>query len=181
METWAAAWCLYGAVDDVIDENGLRQQLKSLTMLKTFVKVVAACVTPSYLRDRVEEQMKTVPANDLTWSSNKGTAMVQSVAVKKTIKDAALLSMQRKPTKLYETSGNSEEITHAHRTAAGPVEVPGKRRCYVVNDGDEILVSYDTLKTIAIDIDRLLELVARLQRDDDGDNLDEVGGDCMVF
>ncbi|ETV65036.1 hypothetical protein H257_18160 [Aphanomyces astaci] len=67
------------------------------------------------------------------------------------------------------------------QTAAGPVEVPGKRRCYVVNDGDEILVSYDTLKTIGIDIDRLLELVARLQRDDDGDNLDEVGGDCMEF
>ncbi|RLO06392.1 hypothetical protein DYB28_014488, partial [Aphanomyces astaci] len=52
-------------VDDVIDENGLRQQLKDSTMLRTFVKVVAARVTPSYLRDRVEEQMKTVPANDL--------------------------------------------------------------------------------------------------------------------
>ncbi|RHY91592.1 hypothetical protein DYB37_009356 [Aphanomyces astaci] len=98
-----------------LHENGLRQQRKDLVMLRTFVKVVAARVTPSYLRDRVEEQMKTVPANDLTWSTNKGTAMVQSVAVKKTTKDAALLSMQRKPTKLYETSGNSEEITHAHR------------------------------------------------------------------
>ncbi|RHY80241.1 hypothetical protein DYB26_003755 [Aphanomyces astaci] len=52
-------------VDDVIDENSLRQQLKDSTMLRTFVKVVAACVTPRYLRDRVEEQMKTVPANDL--------------------------------------------------------------------------------------------------------------------
>ncbi|RLO08459.1 hypothetical protein DYB28_005967 [Aphanomyces astaci] len=51
------------------------------------------------------------------------------------------------------------------QTAAGPVEVPGKRRCYVVNDGDEILVSYDTLKTIGIDIDRLLELVALLKPD----------------
>ncbi|RLO10969.1 hypothetical protein DYB28_005432, partial [Aphanomyces astaci] len=52
-------------VDDVIDENGLRQQLKDSTMLRTFVKVVAARVTPSYLRDRVEGQMKTVPANNL--------------------------------------------------------------------------------------------------------------------
>ncbi|RHZ12514.1 hypothetical protein DYB31_009559 [Aphanomyces astaci] len=52
-------------VDDVIDENGLRLQMKDPTMLRTFVNVVAARVTPSYLRDRVEEQMKTVPANDL--------------------------------------------------------------------------------------------------------------------
>ncbi|RHZ14397.1 hypothetical protein DYB26_015324, partial [Aphanomyces astaci] len=103
-------------VDDVIDENGLRQQLKDSTMLRTFVKVVAARVTPSYLRDR---------------------------------------------------------------TAAGPVKVPGKRRCYVVNDGDEFLVSDDTLKTIGIDIDRLLEQVARLQVDDDGDDLEEVGGDYL--
>ncbi|RHZ22881.1 hypothetical protein DYB26_009271, partial [Aphanomyces astaci] len=49
-------------VDDAIDENGFRQQFKDSTMLRTFVKVR---VTPSYLRDRVEEQMKTVPANDL--------------------------------------------------------------------------------------------------------------------
>ncbi|KAF0708623.1 hypothetical protein AaE_013134, partial [Aphanomyces astaci] len=48
-------------VDDVIDENGLRLQIKDPTMLRTFVNVVAARVTPSYLRDRV----KTVPANDL--------------------------------------------------------------------------------------------------------------------
>ncbi|RHY58108.1 hypothetical protein DYB30_009027, partial [Aphanomyces astaci] len=54
-------------VDDVIDGNGngLRQQLKDWTILRTFVKVVAARVTPSYLRDRVEEQIKTVSANDL--------------------------------------------------------------------------------------------------------------------
>ncbi|RHY07701.1 hypothetical protein DYB36_005890 [Aphanomyces astaci] len=48
-------------VDDMIDENGLRLQIKDPTMLRTFVNVVAARVTPSYLRDRV----KTVPANDL--------------------------------------------------------------------------------------------------------------------
>ncbi|RLO13493.1 hypothetical protein DYB28_012871, partial [Aphanomyces astaci] len=57
-------------VDDVIDENGLRQQLKDPTMLRTFVKVVAARVAPSYLRDRVEEQMKTMPANDLVAFAN---------------------------------------------------------------------------------------------------------------
>ncbi|RHZ04826.1 hypothetical protein DYB37_011306 [Aphanomyces astaci] len=100
-------------VDDVIDENGLRQQLKASTMLRTFVKVVAARVTPSYLRDRVEEQMKTVPANDLTWSINKETATARSVAVKKTTKGAALRNMRRKPTKLFEISGNYEEITHS--------------------------------------------------------------------
>ncbi|RQM20487.1 hypothetical protein B5M09_011200 [Aphanomyces astaci] len=48
-----------------------------------------------------------------------------------------------------------------------------------VNDGDEFLVSDDTLKTIGIDIDRLLEPVTCLQVDEDGDDLEEVGGDCM--
>ncbi|ETV69573.1 hypothetical protein H257_14705 [Aphanomyces astaci] len=57
-------------------------------------------------------------------------------------------------------------------TASGPVKVAGKRHCYVVNDGDEFLVSDDTIKTIGIDIDRL-------QVDEDGDNLEEVGGDCV--
>ncbi|RHY99539.1 hypothetical protein DYB31_016428 [Aphanomyces astaci] len=66
------------------------------------------------------------------------------------------------------------DLTLTMQTAAGPVKVPGKRRCYVVNDGDEFLVSDDTLKTIGIDIDRLLEQVARLQVDDDGDDLEEV-------
>ncbi|RHZ14164.1 hypothetical protein DYB26_014129 [Aphanomyces astaci] len=111
-----------------------------------------------------------------TWSINKETAMVRSVAVKKMTKGAALRNMRRWPTKLFEISGNCEEITH---TAAGPVKVPGKHRCYVVNDGDEFLVSDDTLKTIGIDIDRLLEQVARLQVDEDGDDLEEVGGDCV--
>ncbi|RHZ14398.1 hypothetical protein DYB31_015226, partial [Aphanomyces astaci] len=71
------------------------------------------------------------------------------------------------------------DLTLTMQTAAGPVKVPGKRRCYVVNDGDEFLVSDDTLKTIRIDIDRLLEQVARLQVDEDGDDLEEVGGDCV--
>ncbi|RLO07338.1 hypothetical protein DYB28_004216 [Aphanomyces astaci] len=105
-----------------------------------------------------------------TWSINKETATVRSMAVKKTTKGAALRNMRRKPTKLFEISGNYEEITHmpfeassyvdltlTMQTVAGPVKVPGKRRCYVVNDGDEFLVSDDTLKTIGIDIDCLLE------------------------
>ncbi|RQM30249.1 hypothetical protein B5M09_013234 [Aphanomyces astaci] len=71
------------------------------------------------------------------------------------------------------------DLTLTMQTADGPVKVPGKRRCYVVNDGDEFLVSDDTLKTIGIDIDRLLEQVAHLQVDEDGDDLEEVGGDCM--
>ncbi|RHZ22820.1 hypothetical protein DYB37_013980 [Aphanomyces astaci] len=66
------------------------------------------------------------------------------------------------------------DLTLTMETAAGPVKVPGKRRCYVVNDGDECLVSDDTLKTIGIDIDRLLEQVARLEVDDDGGDLEEV-------
>ncbi|ETV64725.1 hypothetical protein H257_18441 [Aphanomyces astaci] len=71
------------------------------------------------------------------------------------------------------------DLTLTMQTAAGPVKVPDKRRCYVVNDGDEFLVSDDTLKTIGIDVDRLLEQVARLQVDEDGDDLDKVGGDCV--
>ncbi|RHZ38183.1 hypothetical protein DYB26_012939, partial [Aphanomyces astaci] len=72
------------------------------------------------------------------------------------------------------------DLTLTMQTAAGPVKVPCKRRCYVVNDGDECLVSDDTLKTIGIDIDRLLEQVARLEVDDDGDDLEEVGGDFSL-
>ncbi|RHY85008.1 hypothetical protein DYB35_014020, partial [Aphanomyces astaci] len=61
------------------------------------------------------------------------------------------------------------------QTAAGPVKIPGKRRCYVVAEGDEFLASDDTLKAIGIDIDRLLEQVATLQLEDDGDDLEEDG------
>ncbi|ETV83520.1 hypothetical protein H257_04234 [Aphanomyces astaci] len=57
-------------------------------------------------------------------------------------------------------------------TTAGPVKEPGKRRYYVVDEGDEFLVSNDTLNTIGIDM-------ARLQVDDDGDDLEVVGGDCV--
>ncbi|RLO12087.1 hypothetical protein DYB28_011140 [Aphanomyces astaci] len=241
-------------VDDVIDENGLRQQLKDSTMLRTFVKVVAARVTPSYLRDRVEEQMKTVPANDLVafadilreqldrthdadmvnqqrnsygskrgreeddqgrritkhakkanqavrdqrelrgnyprppggyikpersaavWSPStqkrRGTHQPRSTDRKRTRAQDMMIAMS-KLCMPFEAS-SYVDLTLTMQTAAGPVKVPGKRRCYVVNDGDEFLVSDDTLKTIGIDIDRLLEQVARLQVDEDGDDLEEV-------
>ncbi|RHZ21104.1 hypothetical protein DYB26_014853, partial [Aphanomyces astaci] len=226
-------------VDDVIDENGLRQQLKDSTILRTFVKVVAARVTPSYLRDRVEEQMKTVPANDLvaltdilreqldrthdadmvnqqrnSYGSKRGReeddqgrritkhAKKANQAVRdqrelrgnyprppggyfKPERSAAVWSPSTQkrtgdpPATKYGPQANSCPRHDDRHTAAGPAKVPGKRRCYVVNDGDEFLVSDDTLKTIGIDIDRLLEQVARLQVDEDGDDLEEVGGDCV--
>ncbi|RHY83431.1 hypothetical protein DYB26_015346 [Aphanomyces astaci] len=62
-----------------------------------------------------------------------------------------------------------------HWTSQGAKQAP----LLCVNDGDKFLVSDDTLKTIGIDIDRLLEQVACLQVDEDGDDLEEVGGDCM--
>ncbi|RHZ11385.1 hypothetical protein DYB31_015383 [Aphanomyces astaci] len=40
-------------------------RLKAPNMLKTFIKVVASCITPFNVRDRVEEQMKTVQASTL--------------------------------------------------------------------------------------------------------------------
>ncbi|RLO13962.1 hypothetical protein DYB28_003386 [Aphanomyces astaci] len=49
------------------------------------------------------------------------------------------------------------DLTLKMQSAAGPVKVPGKRRY----------------------INRLLEQVARLRVDDDGDDLGEVGGDCL--
>ncbi|RHZ30992.1 hypothetical protein DYB31_016560 [Aphanomyces astaci] len=184
-------------VDDLIDENGLRQQLKGSTMLRTFVKVVAAHLTPSYLRDRVEEQTKTLPANDLV-----AFADILCEQLDRT-HDADMVNQQRNS---YGSKRGREEddqgrcssrhaknanqavrdqrefrgnYPHAIRSnllpkAAGPVKVPGKRRCYVVNDGDEFLVSDDTLKTIGFDIDRLLEQVAHLQVDEDSDDLEKL-------
>ncbi|RHY21628.1 hypothetical protein DYB32_009755 [Aphanomyces invadans] len=65
------------------------------------------------------------------------------------------------------------DLTLRLQTAAGPVKVPGKRRCYIVDDGDEFLCSHDTLKLIGIDIDRMLEQVAMQQFDMDGDDLEK--------
>ncbi|RQM19122.1 hypothetical protein B5M09_014057 [Aphanomyces astaci] len=60
-------------------------------------------------------------------------------------------------------ANNYVDLALQLQTAAGPVKIPGKRRCYVVAEGDEFLASDDTLKAIGIDIDRLLEQVATLQ------------------
>ncbi|RLO13566.1 hypothetical protein DYB28_014593 [Aphanomyces astaci] len=64
------------------------------------------------------------------------------------------------------------------QTAASPVKIPGKRRCYVVAEGDEFLASDDNLKAIGIDVDRLLGQVATLQLEDDGYDLGE-GGNAL--
>ncbi|ETW04760.1 hypothetical protein H310_03908 [Aphanomyces invadans] len=66
------------------------------------------------------------------------------------------------------------DLTLNLQTAAGPVKTPGNRLCYVVHSGDEFLASDDTLKAVAIDINRLLEQVATLQLDN-GDDLGEDG------
>ncbi|RHZ37981.1 hypothetical protein DYB31_013563, partial [Aphanomyces astaci] len=52
-------------LNNIIDTTGWKSQLKTLNMLKTFIKVVASCITPFDVRDRVEEQMKTVQASTL--------------------------------------------------------------------------------------------------------------------
>ncbi|ETV64208.1 hypothetical protein H257_18875 [Aphanomyces astaci] len=117
-------------VDDVIDENGLRQQLKDPTMLRTFVKVVAAHVTPSYLRDRVDELMKTVPANDLVAFAGILREQLDRTH-NKTTKGAALQNMRRWPTKLFETSGNPEKIAHVQQvdtSSQNEVQRYGPRR-----------------------------------------------------
>ncbi|RHY66938.1 hypothetical protein DYB30_011995, partial [Aphanomyces astaci] len=133
--------------------------------------------------------MKTVPANDLVAfvdilreqldpthdadmvNLQSNIAMVQSMAVKGDDQGRRITKHAKK----------DNQAVRDQREFRGnyPLKAPDKRRCYVVNNGDEFLVSDDTLKTIGIDIDRLLEQVARLQVDDDGDDLEEAGGDCV--
>ncbi|OQR88675.1 hypothetical protein ACHHYP_06696 [Achlya hypogyna] len=68
-------------------------------------------------------------------------------------------------------------------TAAGPVNVPGMQPCYVVEEGDEFLISNEVLVKLGIDLERLLEQVAlgQLSRSEveSGDDLgdDEELGD----
>ncbi|KAF0710755.1 hypothetical protein DYB26_010383 [Aphanomyces astaci] len=52
-------------VNNIIDTTGCKSQLKAPNMLKAFIKVVVSCITPFDVRDRVEEQMKTVQASTL--------------------------------------------------------------------------------------------------------------------
>ncbi|RQM19610.1 hypothetical protein B5M09_011399 [Aphanomyces astaci] len=52
-------------VNNIIDTTGWKPYLKPPDMLKTFIKVVASCITSFNIRDRVGEQMKTVQARTL--------------------------------------------------------------------------------------------------------------------
>ncbi|ETV70126.1 hypothetical protein H257_14286 [Aphanomyces astaci] len=52
-------------VNNIIETTGWKSQLKTPNMLKTFIKVVASCITPFDIRDRVEEQMKRVQGSTL--------------------------------------------------------------------------------------------------------------------
>ncbi|ETV69638.1 hypothetical protein H257_14661 [Aphanomyces astaci] len=52
-------------VNNIIDTTGWKSQHKAPNMLKTFIKVVASCITPFDVRDRVKEKMKTVQASTL--------------------------------------------------------------------------------------------------------------------
>ncbi|KAH9125338.1 hypothetical protein AeMF1_004021, partial [Aphanomyces euteiches] len=63
------------------------------------------------------------------------------------------------------------ELRLSLQTAAGMVKIPGRRVCYIVEEGDEFLASHETLKSIGLDIDRWLEQVAIQQREVDGDDL----------
>ncbi|CAK4419327.1 unnamed protein product [Aphanomyces euteiches] len=63
------------------------------------------------------------------------------------------------------------ELRLSLQTAAGMVKIPGRRVCYIVEEGDEFLASHETLKSIGLDIDRWLEQVAIQQREADGDDL----------
>ncbi|KAF0688156.1 Aste57867_20207 [Aphanomyces stellatus] len=62
------------------------------------------------------------------------------------------------------------ELSLELETAAGTVKVPGKQVCYVVDHGDEFIVSHDTLRKVGIDINRILEQVA-IRQSDEGDDL----------
>ncbi|ETV87491.1 hypothetical protein H257_01041 [Aphanomyces astaci] len=52
-------------MNNIIDTTGCKSQLEAPNMLKSFIKVVVSCITPFDVRDRVEEQMKTVQASTL--------------------------------------------------------------------------------------------------------------------
>ncbi|KAF0702592.1 hypothetical protein AaE_015833 [Aphanomyces astaci] len=52
-------------LNNIIDTRGWKSQLKPPNVLKTFIKAVDSCITPFDVRDRVEEQMKTVQASTL--------------------------------------------------------------------------------------------------------------------
>ncbi|CAK4686536.1 unnamed protein product, partial [Aphanomyces euteiches] len=60
------------------------------------------------------------------------------------------------------------ELSLTMQTSAGAVRVPGKRKCYIVAEGDELLVSDQTLRLVGINIDRLLaETAQRMANEED--------------
>ncbi|OQR89042.1 hypothetical protein ACHHYP_06508 [Achlya hypogyna] len=67
---------------------------------------------------------------------------------------------------------------HLH-TATGPVNVPGLQACYIVQSGDEFIVLNDVPKLLVIDLNRLLEQVAKgyCHEMDDGDDLEQGNDD----
>ncbi|CAK4646398.1 unnamed protein product, partial [Aphanomyces euteiches] len=65
------------------------------------------------------------------------------------------------------------ELDLTMQTPAGAVRVPGRRKCYVVEEGDELLVSDQTLRLVGINIDRLLAETAQCMTNED-DDLEEI-------
>ncbi|KAG9398226.1 hypothetical protein AC1031_014829 [Aphanomyces cochlioides] len=60
------------------------------------------------------------------------------------------------------------ELSLTMQTSVGAVRVPGKRKCYIVAEGDELLVSDQTLRLVGINIDRLLaETAQRMASEED--------------
>ncbi|RHY13465.1 hypothetical protein DYB25_011255, partial [Aphanomyces astaci] len=75
------------------------------------------------------------------------------------------------------TAKKTVELRSTLSTAAGQVKLPGKQLFYVVDDNDELIVRKYALKSIGLDIDRLLEQVAVRQIHEDGDNIGDPGAD----
>ncbi|RHY89617.1 hypothetical protein DYB37_011188 [Aphanomyces astaci] len=78
------------------------------------------------------------------------------------------------------TAKKTVELRSTLSTAAGQVKLPGKQLFYVVDDNDELIVRKYALKSIGLDIDRLLEQVAVRQIHEDGDNIGDPGADEVI-
>ncbi|KAH9103019.1 hypothetical protein AeMF1_020533, partial [Aphanomyces euteiches] len=69
------------------------------------------------------------------------------------------------------------ELDLTMQTSAGAVRVPGKRKCYIVAEGDELLISDQTLRLVGINIDRILaETAERMACEED--DLEETESEC---
>ncbi|KAH9121928.1 hypothetical protein AeMF1_006559, partial [Aphanomyces euteiches] len=69
------------------------------------------------------------------------------------------------------------ELDLTMQTSAGAVRVPGKRKCYIVAEGDELLISDQTLRLVGINIDRILAETAQRMACEEGD-LEETESEC---